>query len=109
MGLQQQQVSEHMAMEKDRPRLEEGTLGGHPPDGLHEVGELQDFGQLEPPLGLRRRPLLLGLAPRLGDVVLRLLQRLGALLVQLPLHSRAIRTCMNEWASLMSKVCTGHD
>jgi len=66
-------------------RLEEGALGGHPADGLHEVGELQHLGQLEAPLGLRRRPLLLRLAPRLGDVVLRLLHSLGALLVQLPL------------------------
>lgn len=68
--------------------LEEGALGGHPADGLHEVGELQHLGQLEAPLGLRRRPLLLRLAPRLGDVVLRLLQRLGALLVQLPLRNK---------------------
>ena len=37
--------------------LEEGALGGHPADGLHEVGQLQHLGQLEPPLGLRRRPL----------------------------------------------------
>ena len=67
-------------------RLEEGALGGHPADGLHEVGELQHLGQFQAPLGLRRRPLLLRLAPRLGDVVLRLLHRLGALLVQFPLR-----------------------
>lgn len=75
-----------------RRRLEEGALGGHPPDGLHEVGELQDLGQLEAPLGLRRRPLLLRLAPRLGDVVLRLLQRLGTLLVKLPLRNNTGRS-----------------
>jgi hypothetical protein len=71
-----------------RLEVEEGALGGHPPDGLHEAGELQHLGQLQAPLRLRRRPLLLRLATRLGDVVLRLLQCLGALLVKLPLRTQ---------------------
>jgi hypothetical protein len=49
-----------------RLELEEGAIGGHPADGLHEVGELQHLGQLQAPLRLRRRALLLSLAPRQG-------------------------------------------
>jgi hypothetical protein len=76
---------------------EEGALGGgRPADGPHEVGEFQDARHLGAALGLRRRALLLSLAPRLGHLVLRLLHRLGPLLLQFPLpivtdQSRLIR------------------
>uniref|UniRef100_A0A8R7V5L3 Uncharacterized protein n=1 Tax=Triticum urartu TaxID=4572 RepID=A0A8R7V5L3_TRIUA len=65
---------------------EEGSLGGQPADGLHEVGEVHDPGRLGPARRLRRRPLLLRLPPRPRHLVLRLLRRLGALLLQLPLQ-----------------------
>nr|ACR35010.1 unknown [Zea mays]ACR35971.1 unknown [Zea mays] len=65
---------------------EEGALGGgRPPHGPHEVGELQHPRDLGAPLGLRRRALRLRLVPRPGHLVLRLLHRLGALLLELPL------------------------
>lgn len=64
---------------------EEGALGGRPADGPHEVGELQHAGHLGAPLGLRRRALVLCLPPGLCHLVLRLLHRLGPLLLQLPL------------------------